>query len=272
MSSVKKSKKQKKIKKLSFKNRGFSAFFVIVVVAVGIFLAGAFESLPTTNPVQGIIDPKNNFANVTGKDSLQLRTLGFITVTPTQAQASSGSDTATGLCQSGGANSEAKILVGYSPTTGQSVSAGGQIKVWVNDENPPCVGTGEVADPTTGLITTVGNRTEKSTSDGYLWEPALYISPQRAESGGTPHFPTAIRGVYNNAAKSGDKCDGNTHQLNGPAIDPLPAGANIKESYTDEYLWDVNSLGLTPGSYTAEFVIHDGDDDRGVGCVNISIQ
>jgi hypothetical protein len=43
------------------------------------------------------------------------------------------------------------------------------------------------------------------------------------------------------------------------------------QPYTAEFIWDVNSLGLKPGQYLAEFVIHDGDRDRGVGCVAITI-
>jgi hypothetical protein len=30
-------------------------------------------------------------------------------------------------------------------------------------------------------------------------------------------------------------------------------------------------LGLAPGTYAAEFLIFDGDRDRGIGCVNIEI-
>jgi hypothetical protein len=164
----------------------------------------------------------------------------------------------------GEVNNEPEILVGFEPALGQWVGAGGQIKVWVNDENAPIIAPGEVVNPTTGAITTPGDRTARA-DDGFLWEPALYIAPQSAENGGTPHFPTAIKGSYNNTPFRGvgDLVAG---------MDPVPGGALLFEDFTAEDIWDVNSLGLSPGTYLGEFVIHDGDRDRGVGCVNIIIK
>jgi hypothetical protein len=54
-------------------------------------------------------------------------------------------------------------------------------------------------------------------------------------------------------------------------MDPGPAGSVLAEACTAEDIWDVSSLGLRPGTYVAEFGIHDGDDNRGVGCVTIVI-
>lgn len=168
------------------------------------------------------------------------------------------------LCTAGGVNNEPNILVGYAPSQNQSVGVGGQIKVWVNDEGAPIIAPGEIVDATTGAITTPGMRTAKA-PDGYLWEPALYIAPQSAETGGMPHFPTAIRGDYNNTTIKG----AGTHVA---GMDPPPPGSQpLQQAYTAEFIWDVASLGLTPGNYLAEFVIHDGDRDRGVGCVAITI-
>jgi hypothetical protein len=168
------------------------------------------------------------------------------------------------LCMTGGANNEPQILVGYSPASGQSVGAGGQIKVWVNDEGAPIIAPGEVVDPNTGNIVTAGNRTALA-PDMYLWEPALYIAPQTAENGGMPHFPTRILGDYNNTTIKGPGL-----HVNG--MEAPPPGTMMTLQYKAEDVWDVNSLGLSPGTYLAEFVIHDGDRDRGVGCVTIVIQ
>ena len=168
------------------------------------------------------------------------------------------------LCMKGGINNEPNILVGYAPSNGQTVGAGGQIKVWINDEGAPIIAPGEQVDPNTGAITKPGDRTAKA-ADGYLWEPALYIAPQSAENGGMPHFPTAIKGSYNNTTIKGAG-------MMVAGMDPPPPGANLSSTYTGEDIWDVNSLGLGPGVYTAEFVIHDGDRDRGVGCVTIIIK
>ena len=161
-------------------------------------------------------------------------------------------------------NNEPEILVGYYPGQGQTVGATGQIIVWVNDEGAPKIAPNEIVDATTGRITTPGDRTALA-DDGYLWEPALYIAPQTAENGGAPHFPDVIKGDYNNQPSKGKG-------TNVPGMDTPPPGSNLSEHYTAEYIWDVSTLGLTPGTYFAQFVIHDGDDDRGVGCVNIVIQ
>ena len=168
------------------------------------------------------------------------------------------------LCQAGGVNNEPEILVGYAPASGQSVGAGGQIKVWVNDEGAPIIAPGEIVDASTGMITTPGDRTAKA-ADGYLWEPALYIAPQSAETGGTPHFPSLIRGDYNNTTQKGAG-------LHVAGMDPPPPGSMLSENYTAELIWSVDALALPAGTYLAEFVIHDGDRDRGVGCVTITIQ
>lgn len=168
------------------------------------------------------------------------------------------------LCQMGGINNEPGILVGYQPAMNQSVGANGQIKVWVNDEGAPIIAPGEMVDPNTGAITMPGDRTARA-ADGYLWEPALYIAPMTAENGGTPHFPTAIKGSYNPTTTRGPG-------LMVAGMDPPPPGSQLLSTYTGEDIWDVSSLGLQPGTYIAEFVIHDGDRDRGVGCVTITIQ
>jgi hypothetical protein len=54
-------------------------------------------------------------------------------------------------------------------------------------------------------------------------------------------------------------------------MDPVPAGASLQESFTADFIWDVSSPGLATGTYLAELVIHDGDEDRGVGRVTIAM-
>jgi hypothetical protein len=178
------------------------------------------------------------------------------------------------LCTDTAVNTEPEILAGYSPYPGQTVGLNGQIKVWVDDENPPFVAPGEQADPATGVITVPGNRTAKA-PDGFLWEPALYIGPQTASNGGTPHFPSLIKGSYNNAPPTRGT------GIRGAPIEPIPPGTPPPPAatrrngggtaYHGEFIWDVKSLGLQPGSYSAQFLIFDGDKDRGVGCVNLVI-
>jgi hypothetical protein len=109
--------------------------------------------------------------------------------------------------------------------------------------------------------------------DGYHYEPALYIAPRTAKSGGTPHFPHWIKGWYNNAPPA-TKPKGKNLMLGtqGAPVDMAPAGTSLREKYTTELIWEVSELGLAPGSYSAEFVIGDGDYDRAVGCVMIVVE
>ncbi|HEX7479907.1 MAG TPA: hypothetical protein VF331_19045, partial [Polyangiales bacterium] len=181
------------------------------------------------------------------------------------------------LCTDPTVSTEPQIIAGYSPTTPQTVGANGQIKVWVTDECPAFIATGEMIDATTGAITTPGDRTGLAT-DSYLNEPALYIAPQSADNGGTPHFPQYVRGDYNNKppAPGGAPdflgCTLGTVGAKGPAYDPPPTGtAPLNQHYNTEFVWDVSKLGLAPGSYIGEFSIHDGDRERAIGCVNIVI-
>ncbi len=168
------------------------------------------------------------------------------------------------LCTEGGANNESEILAAYQPGNNQTVGATGQIKVWVTDEWPEFIAPGEKLDPATGKITAPGDRVAKM-PDGYLREPALYIAPNFADNGGTPHFPQSIRGDYNNTTTKGTV-------FKSAPIETPPPGTQLSEKYNTEVIWDVAALGLAPGTYIAQFVIHDGDKDLGVGCITIVIQ
>src|SRR5664279_680662 len=91
-------------------------------------------------------------------------------------------------CPGPKSNSENQILVGSDPAPGGTVLAGGKIRVWVSDEEAPYIAPGEVADPSSGQITTKGDRTSTDVdTDGegkYLWEPTIYIitnQPQNAD-------------------------------------------------------------------------------------------
>lgn len=287
-----KKKSKKNHKKLSFKNKGFSAFFLLVVVAMSIFLAGAFESTQTPNPVQVIPDPNQTFADPTGKDSLQLKTISFISVTPPP------SGPIKVNCQDT-YNTESKILIGSDPAPGGTAS-NGMLRIWVNDEGAPYIAPGEQVDLTTGAITQPGDRTAKDTgTDGqgkYLWEPAIYLTTITApgqvgpftgdaESGGKPYFPVAIKGDFNNSTSRGKSGKGSgtkgapidTDYINfenGPSYVGKPATTNFDEQYTTEFIWSVADLkaqGVIPGLYHAEEVIHDGDVNLAVNCVAIQI-
>jgi hypothetical protein len=168
------------------------------------------------------------------------------------------------VCNDPALNNEPEILVGYSPGMGQTVGLNGQVKVWVNDESSPFIAPGEMVDNTTGAIAAPGNRATTA-SDGLLYEPALYIAPQSPTNGGTPHFPQWIKGSYNNNPPTRGSFTG------GATIDPAPPGASFTLRYSAEFIWDVSALGLTPGTYTAVFSVHDGDHDRAIACITLVI-
>jgi hypothetical protein len=178
------------------------------------------------------------------------------------------------LCDDESINTEPEILAGYAPGMGQTVAQNGQVKVWIKDEWPAIISMNEQIDPVTGMITMPGDRAAKA-ADGYLWEPALYIAPLTAESGGTPHFPQLVKGWYNNGmpGAGGRYRTVPTTAVQVPGIEPSPTGAQAagRDMYMSEFIWDVSALGLSPGTYTAEFVIHDGDHDRAIGCVTITV-
>jgi len=180
------------------------------------------------------------------------------------------------VCADPTLNTEPEILAAFSPDNGQTVDQTGQIKVWVCDEHPPFIAPGEQVDNTTGAITMPGDRTAMA-GDGLLYEPALYIAPQSPTNGGMPPFPQWttgsypqwIKGSYNNNPPKPTRT-----ASAGATPDPLPAGASWCSSdapYRVEFIWDVSSLGLQPGAYTAVFSIHDGDGDRAIACVTIVI-
>lgn len=242
--------------------------------------------------------------------NLQLLTFSGITVTPTPIPSISTPSTtasASGVTcpteNSGWAN-EPEILQGFDPGPGGTMSAGGKVRVWVKDEAPPFISQGEVVDVNTGAITTKGDRTGKDTQlDGggfFLWEPTLYVIPTTQQINAnnvycdatspappcTPHFPDVIKGDYDNdpngnAGKHGPEVA--AAATKGPALDPIGQFQNnmnaggdnpngrMADKYFSEYIWDVNALGLQPGTYFGQFVIHDGDTQIAVDCFTIKL-
>ena len=172
------------------------------------------------------------------------------------------------LCKDKSVNTEPEILAGVRAGE-RSVGGHERADQGVGERRAALViAPNEQIDANTGMITMPGDRTAKA-PDGYLWEPALYIAPQTAENGGTPHFPQAIHGWYNNMPPyvRGSKTTG----VEVMGIDAAPSGTTLSERYTTEFTWEVSALGLKPGTYSGEFVIHDGDRDRAIGCVAIMI-
>ncbi len=183
------------------------------------------------------------------KARLQLYTFAAATITPP----------ASSVCSKGGINTRPEILVYSTPKNGEAISIDGQIKVWANDTAPLLIAPGERITRNSGAIIAPGDRAAKA-PDGYIWAPALYIFPQTVDAGGQPYFPSSIRGDYNNG----------TIRL-AFGIERLPASIQLQNRYTAQYIWNVKDLGLQPGSYQLQFVIHDGGTGRAVKCISMRV-
>ena len=271
---VKQKKKKTSSKKLQRGTVG--SFFVFGVLAllivVGLTAVGGLPPQSFPDSGQNVI-PISPTPDV-NHDTLQLKTFGYITIAPTPVLG------ANSLCNDKSKNTEPEILEAFSPLTGTSVGSTGQIKVWVVDELPPMVAPGLTTDASgSGTVINPGNQSALA-SDGYLYDPALYVD-KPVEQGGSPAFPNYVKGVYDptppNATCTGFNCYQQGKGVNGATPDPLPAGSpkigcGNPICYEAEYIWDVSKLGLSTGTHQAEFLIHDGDRDRGIGCVTIKIQ
>ncbi|HVF69608.1 MAG TPA: hypothetical protein VNA13_03520 [Xanthomonadales bacterium] len=257
-------------------------YLILLMILIG------FAGIQLTNGLVPTRLPKNTGTAVTpklettypdpGKKRLQLYTFGYTTAAPTAPPVPQGN-----LCAGDAFNEEPDIFRGSVPPAGGVVTAGGQIKVWIDDGNGGSMAPGEKVDPTTGRITTPGDRTS---SDGkganyYLWEPAIYLtkltSPSQpgpysgdAENGGTPNFPIAIKGEVS----YGDGGNKNGFVKGLPPIDPVEnirGGRSGHGGSIGQYIWDVNSLGLSTGYYRVQIVTHDGDGDLAIDCSTIQI-
>ncbi len=269
--------KKKKLSTKKMQKGTIGNFFVFGVLALLVVLAiTAVGGLPSdkfanSGKLVNVVTPTQSPTHST----LQLQTFGYVTIAPTPTPMVS-----EGLCKQGGDNDESYIISGYSPSLGQTVGQSGQIKVWVTDEDAPFIAPGQQVNTSTGAVSAGSGTLTAKAPDNYLWEPSLYIAPNTEESGGAPHFPNFIKGTYNNNPPTSS-----TKAIQGAPIDPIPAGTvptlppsfltqliNSFPQITAEYIWNVSSLALSTGTYQAEFVIHDGDVNLGVGCVSIQIQ
>ena len=262
-------------------------FILLLVSAAGFLFMGG--KLPEeSGPENGMqVIPITNTPEPS-KRNLQLYTFGFTTAAPTQPIVTN--------CTDNPSDTEREILVGYDPAPGTSAINGGKIRVFVTDEGAPKVAQGTTIDAS-GTVTNHGDTTARDSgtngNGNWTWNPAIYIDPPGLANGtfctsestcGLPHFPDMIKGDYN--PNSGGGRGGGA---SGPAVDAdyktfengpdykgktpltLPDKSNSDTAYFAEFIWNTSSLGLTSGNHIAQFVIHDGDTNIGVDCLNIVI-
>lgn len=282
---------------------GVDVLFIGIIILMGVVMvqgATPTRTQPSTTSSTDnyTVDPNSLTSDKNGDPSLQLKTFGFIKVLPpTPSDNECNED---GKIISG----EPRILFAISPNPGGSVAAGGQIKIWYNDESPLPLGlatTGNV-QPTTHLtnaqsIINAGFRDSRQHLPVY---PALFLTDITnnasdtsgdVENGGTPHPPDEIWGDWQIVLPSGTtiRSEDRPNMVQLPAgADPFPATSNVKFAdsalftrprepfYGAEAIWNVDGLGLTTGhSYRAELLIHDGDQnfggDIGEACTTIQL-
>lgn len=260
------------------------SFVKVFAVAIVVVILTGILALRPNSEEQVVRVAQDTYSIITPppsskKDSLQIRTFK-LKKNPKPATSNT--------CKGNIFNEEPDIIFATDPAFGGVVRAGGQIKIWVweDDGNGGSVSLGTVVDPATGMITTPGNRT-LADPNGYLWEPAIYLTklttPDQAgpysgdkESGGRAYFPIAIKGVanYGGIGVGSFGNDEGDDILNSAPIDPpvniIKARPGSGLTYS-EFIWDVNSLGLTAGYYRVQIILHDGDKDLAINCTTIQM-
>lgn len=257
--------------------RSFIAVFLVAVIVVS--LTGFLALRPVGNGGnEGTRIAQDTFTIITPppsskKDSLQIRTFKLKrNPKPTPID---------NLCRGNIFNEEPEIIYATDPAFGGKVSQGGQIRIWVweDDGVGGSVSSGTKVDPATGKITTIGNRAATDAS-GYLWDPAIYVTkltdPNQPgpytgdkENGGQPYFPVAIKGVANYESRDRETIDINSVPIDPPVNIIQPRTGN-DDTYS-EFIWDVDSLGLTTGYYRVQIILHDGDSDLAINCTTIQV-
>lgn len=258
---------------------------IILLVLLNIFSFLILFNKPNTAHIASytyVPDPNNSLQGE--KNSLQLGTFKLI---PNQTGNDCNSNQLIGT-------SESSVAWAISPDPGQSVGAGGKVKLWYNDEHALTLGKGSISDISQDhvLNPNVGDETARD-ANNFPYFPALFLTDITtnssntdgdAEHGGTPHKPDEIWGGWKALGTYTEPPQNNSVLPSG--ADPFPATSNLKfqndkiahgargTSYGAEIIWNVDNLGLTSGhTYRAEFIVHDGDRDGdiGQGCTTISL-
>ncbi len=230
-------------------NTGMLYIMIILFMLIGISYV-ATGPTPTQSPLGiGTEVAINNAAQKNAQSNLQLLSFTGAVITPP----------AGSICRRGGVNNRPEIILAYSPAHGKAVRSDGQIKVWAQDNKPLFIAPNERIGRNSGAIVKPGDRT-LTAPDGLIWEPQLYVFPQTVDNNGKPYFPNNIKGHYNN---------GEVRVAYG--MEKLPPGVIAKDKYVAQYTWNVKDVGLVPGAYQLQFVIHDGGQGRAIGCIAIRV-
>ncbi|HSW48120.1 MAG TPA: hypothetical protein VLG67_03470 [Candidatus Saccharimonadales bacterium] len=259
-------------------------YIILIFAIIGLLsfqlMGGKLPSAKTDpHAQQVIIDP---FTPDTNKNNLQLYTFLGHTPVPTIPTPSPPPPT---NCEHSSINLEDTMIIGFDPGYNKSVGAGGDIRAWYTDENPPMISFGEVVDSSTGVVkkrgdTTIIDTCSSGKSLNISFEPSLTI-------GDKVFYPDKIKGTfyptktcsfdYSRKGPDGPPIDDfKPYQEGTPGLKHYGPGGQLKgangKPSTAEYIWHVNSLGLSKGDYKAKIIGHDGDFEIGILCANITIQ
>ncbi len=263
------------------REKGYVTLLLIILIAFGFLLSGGLmpllqQAITSTDRYQLVDRP-----TFTPHNTLQFSTLSFVYNAPPV------------VCNPGSNfGDEPGILYAFMPGSSQSLTPGGQIKVWYTDEHALTLGKnpGVSPVPDTHVLSNpgVGDTTARDSSN-LLYYPGLYITDITndasstagdAQNGGTGIPPSMVYGYWKALGDSDPNCGGGDCNLPAGAdqFSSIPSAdlntntgsRGTETGFQAEIIWNVDSLGLTPGhQYRAQFVIHDGDRDGdiGLGCV-----
>lgn len=257
---------------------------IVLILLAGIVGVGGVGVLVTTKttrtnpPTSAQPTPVKPLANK-GREETSQKQGTFTFSTPILSQQASVCSGATLVFDDEGASSSnSNIFIALDPPNGQAVGTTGQIRAWVSDEAGGRIPSSVTTD-SNGIITKHSDPIIDKDSHGYPWEPAIYLTlltPQNQngpftgdkENGGSPIFPTSVKGKVT-PGKSSGWLPVPTHD------DPLSyrIGNRVGDGqHVAEFIWNLASLGLSPGNYRVQVSVHDGDSHLAVECTTIVVQ
>lgn len=263
----------------------FTLGFIALAIGMGVLLSRGATPKSTLSG----IDDKNTYqivedSPIPDQKGLQLKTVKLKVIVPPTFDC--GDDNIKG-------SPEPYILWAIDPAPGTSVTKGGSIKAFYQDEWPLTLGAGDVSPSTSSqdhvINPKVGDETQKD-ANNFPWYPAIFLTditndPSSksgdAQNGGKANKPDEVFGAWKPLGNMGVAFPPNNLDL-GSGADKFPTESNVTFSsprrpeplYGAEIIWKVDNLGLTAGhAYRAQFILHDGDQvgDISEGCTTIQM-
>ncbi|OGK08801.1 hypothetical protein A2767_02730 [Candidatus Roizmanbacteria bacterium RIFCSPHIGHO2_01_FULL_35_10] len=247
--------------------------------AVGVVVTNNVRTNPTPPPTT--IQPTStlNVPDTGNPEDTSMKQGTFTFDQPTKIPQTPSICTGSNLVydDEGASNKKSNIFVALDPPTGQRVGANGQIRAWVNDEAGGRVPSSVEVD-SNGNVTRHSNPAVEKDSHGYPFEASIYLTRITAanlngpfagdkENGGTPVLATAVKGMARGEQQGSFRTlpvhdDPSTYRI---------ASRVGEGNKVAEYIWNVASLNLSPGTFRVQVALHDGDSDLAIECTTIVI-